>query len=146
MADNSSFTPFPGQAFLGSDAHYAPQIFGAPVTVAGGLNAGGQVPAVAVLAGAGTGGSVSGVYGYDQACTFTLTGGATSAGGSLCSVTFGAPLASAPVSVVVSAADTAGAVAVGAVSITRTGFTVAGGTVASGTDYTVCFRVVGSPV
>lgn len=146
MADNSSFAPFPGQAYLGSDAHYAPQIFGAPVTVAGGLNAGGQVPTVTVGAGAGGGGAVSGVYGYDQACSFTVTAGTSPAAGALATVTFGAPLSSSPVSVVATVAGTAGALAAGATAISTTGFTVTSAAATASDVYTVCYRVVGSPV
>jgi hypothetical protein len=148
-ANNASFTPTAGQAYLGAKVSSDPQIFAAKITAAGGLAAGGNVPTVAILGGAGTVGSITQQNGYDMAGNFILTAGTASInGGSLCSVTFGQPLAAAPVAVQVNAGYTAGtfSLGVGAVSVSKTGFVVQGAAPVSGAAYLISYTVIRSPL
>lgn len=134
-----------GQAAEGSKAEFSPMAFAAPVTTYQGITAAGNVPVVAILAGAGTVGSVTAQNGYDQAGNFVLTAGtATITGGSLASVTFGQPLTAPPSSVIVTAGYTSGTVslAVGAVSVTKTGFVIQGGAPASAAAYLISYQVI----
>ena len=139
---------FPGQAVVGKKVVDVAEIHTVKLTTTDGLAAGGNVPTVAILAGAGTVGSITGQAGYDQAGSFILTAGtATINGGSLASVTFGQPLSAAPVSVVVNAGYTAGtfSLGVGAVSVSKTGFVVQGGAPTSGAAYLISYQVIRSP-
>ena len=148
-ANNVAFIPAPGQNFQGSKVWGDPQVFSRPVVAAGGVAAGGNVPTLAILPGAGTVGSITQQNGYDMAGNFILTAGTASiAGGSLCSVTFGQPLDTAPVAVQVTAGYTTGTVSlgVGAVSLAKTGFVVQGAAPASGAAYLMSYFVVRSPL
>jgi len=143
MATAKNLTP--GQAVIGSKVEWAPESFAQTVTTYGGIAAAGNVPTVAILAGAGTVGSITAQNGYDQAGNFVLNAGtATIVGGSLCSVTFGQPLTATPSAVVVGAGYTAGTVsfAVGAVSVSKTGFVVQGGAPTSGAAYLISYQVI----
>jgi len=135
----------PGQALIGQHSEPLPTAFGGQITTYNGIAAAGNVPTVALLPGAGTVGSVTAQIGYDQAGSFVLNAGTASiAGGSLCSVTFGQPLAAAPSAVVVDAGYTAGTVAFGcgAVSVTGKGVVVQGGAPASGASYLISYMVI----
>ena len=147
-ANNAAFTPSAGQAFIGSDLKIAQQIFAQRIIAAGGIAAGGNVPTVALLPGAGTVGTVTQQNGYDMAGNFILTAGTASIlGGSLCSVTFGSPQTQAPASVIVNAGYTSGTISlgVGAVSLSKTGFVIAGAAPASGAAYLMSYQVIRSP-
>ena len=145
----SPFTFQQGHNFQGKRVQASPEIFGNKITTTAGIAAGGYPPTVAILAGAGTVGSITSQVGYDQAGSFILTAGTASInGGSLASVTFGQPLAVAPVSVTVNAGYTAGtfSLGVGAVSVSKTGFVVQGGAPASGAAYLISYQVIKSPL
>jgi hypothetical protein len=145
----SPFTVQQGQNFQGKDVHPSPTVFGSKITTTAGIAAGGYPPTVAILPGAGTVGSITSQGGYDQAGSFILTAGTASInGGSLASVTFGQPLAVAPVSVLVNAGYTAGtfSLGVGAVSVSKTGFVVQGGAPQSGAAYLISYQVIKSPL
>ena len=148
MANNSSFTVTPGQLFLGKKLEPNPVIHAHKATFADGIAAGGNVPTVALLSGAGTVGTVTQQNGYDMAGNFILTAGTASIlGGSLCSVTFGSPQTQAPASVIVNAGYTSGTISlgVGAVSLSKTGFVIAGAAPASGAAYLMSYQVIRSP-
>ena len=148
-ANNAAFTPSAGQAFIGSDLKTDQQIFTQRAIFAGGIAAGGNVPTLALLSGAGTVGTLTQQNGYDMAGNFILTAGTASInGGSLCSVTFGQPLTSTPVAVQVNAGYTAGtfSLGVGAVSVSKTGFVVQGGAPTSGAAYLISYTVIKSPL
>jgi len=145
----TSYTYTPGSNLPGVKVTAAPSLFAQRVTLTGGLAAGGYVPTVAILAGAGTVGSISGQAGYDMAGNFVLTAGTAALnGGSLASVTFGQQLDVAPVAVQVNAAYTTGStgLAVGAASLTKSGFTVTGPAPASGAAYLISYLVIRSPL
>ena len=145
----SPFTFQQGQNFQGKRVQASPEIFGNKITTTAGIAAGGYPPTVAILAGAGTVGSITSQVGYDQAGSFILTAGTASInGGSLASVTFGQPLSVAPVSVTVNAGYTAGtfSLGVGAVSLSKTGFVVQGGAPTSGAAYLISYQVIKSPL
>ena len=147
-ANNAAFTPSAGQAFIGSDLKTDQQIFAQRIIAAGGIAAGGNVPTVALLPGAGTVGTVTQQNGYDMAGNFILTAGTASInGGSLCSVTFGQPFSVAPSSVIVTAGYTTGTVSlgVGAVSVSKTGFVVQGAAPGSAAAYLISYQVIRSP-
>lgn len=148
-ANNGPFVPVPGQAFIGSKVSADPQVFAARATFAAGIAAGGNVPTLAILGGAGTVGSITAQNGYDMAGNFVLTAGTASInGGSLCSVTFGQPLTSTPVAVHVNAGYTAGtfSLGVGAVSVSKTGFVIQGAAPVSGAAYLMSYLVIKSPL
>lgn len=143
MATAKNLTP--GQAVIGQKVEPAPESFAQTITTYGGIAAAGNVPTVAILAGAGTVGSITAQNGYDQAGNFVLTAGtATINGGSLCSVTFGQPLTATPSAVIVNAGYTAGtfSLGVGAVSVSKTGFVVQGGAPTSGAAYLISYQVI----
>ena len=145
----SPFTVQQGQNFQGKQVEDAPVVYGQKITTTDGIAAGGYAPTVAILAGAGTVGSITGQGGYDQAGSFILTAGTASInGGSLASVTFGKPLAVAPLAVNVNAGYTAGtfSLGVGAVSVSKTGFVVQGGAPQSGAAYLISYQVIKSPL
>ncbi len=149
--NNVAFIPVPGQVYQGAHVFPSPgnTIFAKPAVLAGGLAAGGNIPTVSILSGAGTVGSITQVNGYDMAGNFILTSGSASIfGGSLAAVTFGQPLDVAPVSVVVDAGITSGTVSfsVGPVSISKTGFVVQGPAPVSATAYLISYFVVKSPL
>lgn len=142
------YVPAAGQAILGSDNRQQPQVLGR-VTACKGLVVGGNVPTVAILAGAGTVGSISNVTGWDQAASFTLTAGTASLnGGSLASVTFGQPLQASPAAVIVQAGLTSGTISFGVapVSVSKTGFVVQGGAPVSGQAYVINYMVLLGPL
>lgn len=145
---NGAYTPFPGQALLGSRVEPDPLVTTRKHTATGGLAVGGNVPTIAILSGAGTVGAISAATGYDQAGQFTLTAGTASIfGGSLASVTFGQPLAASPAAVIVDAAITSGTVSfsIGAVSVSKTGFVIQGGAPTSGQAYVINYMVLQGP-
>jgi hypothetical protein len=147
-ANNGPYQVYPGQNFEGAKVETAQQIFGKKVITTGGLAAGGNVPTIAILSGAGTVGTITQQNGYDQAGNFILTAGSASIfGGSLASVTFGSPLSATPVAVNVSAGYTSGttSLAVGAVSVSKTGFVIQGGAPASAAAYLMSYQVIKSP-
>lgn len=114
-----------------------------------GLNGTGAAPTVTVGAGAGTGATVTGRVGWDVGGSFVLNAGTTPAGGILATVTFGTPLPTAPVSVVVSAGNSTAAatsdISVGAISLSTTGFTIQGSApAASPATYVISYQVVAS--
>ncbi len=137
-----------GQVVVGSHVETAPWIFTQSLTSQKIPSASGTSPTVAtVTAGAGTGASVSAVTGYDQAGNFTVTAGTSPAAGTICTVTFGTPLAAAPSSVVVNASNTkAGAAAgitVGAIGLSKSGFAVFGNTAGSlSATYLINYQVI----
>ena len=144
----SPFTFQQGQNFQGKRVQASPEIFGNKITTTAGIAAGGYPPTVAILAGAGTVGSITSQVGYDQAGSFILTAGTASInGGSLASVTFGQPLSIAPSAVIVDAGYTAGTfgLAVGAVSVTKSGFVVQGPAPVSAAAYLISYMVIRSP-
>ena len=148
-ANNTSFQVVPGQNYQGKQVETAPVVYSKKVTACGGIAVGGNVPTIAILSGAGTVGSITQQNGYDTAGNFILNAGTASIyGGSLASVTFGQPLAVAPVSVVVNAGYTAGtfSLGVGAVSVSKTGFVVQGGAPQSGAAYLISYQVIKSPL
>ncbi len=144
---------YPGDVAIGSKVQASPQIFARTITAQSGIAAQGSKPTIATLSGAGTAvtaAAVSGQVGVDQAGSFILTAGGTSAapaGGSLCSVTFGTPLAAAPVSVTVSAANiwTTTGLACGAAAITKTGFNITGAAPAGTATYQISYQVIKAP-
>jgi hypothetical protein len=134
-----------GQVVVGSKVEWAPESFAQTITTYAGIAAAGNVPTVAILAGAGTVGSITSQNGYDQAGNFILTAGTASInGGSLCSVTFGQPLTATPSAVIVNAGYTAGTLglAVGAVSVSKSGFVIQGPAPASGAAYLMSYQVI----
>jgi hypothetical protein len=125
-------TPWqPGVLYPGQKLEAASQIFAGVVTQQQVPHAGGTSPPKPVLVGAnsGTGASVSALTGYDMAGNFTITAGTSPAAGTQCTVTFGRPLAAAPVAVNVTAADTSGNtnISFGASVMSKTGFSVYAG-------------------
>lgn len=145
----SAFTVQAGQNFQGKYVEGAQAVFAHKITTTEGIAAGGYPPTVAILAGAGTVGSITSQVGYDQAGSFILTAGTASInGGSLVSVTFGQPLTVAPLAVNVNAGYTAGtfSLAVGAVSVSKTGFVIQGGAPTSGAAYLISYQVIKSPL
>ena len=144
---------YPGDVAIGSKVETAPMIFTRTATTQAGIAAQGSKPTIAVLSGAGTAATaaaVSGQVGVDQAGSFILTAGGTSAapaGGSLCSVTFGTPLSAAPVSVTVAAGNiwTSTGLAVGAVAISKSGFNIAGAAPAGTATYQISYQVIKAP-
>ena len=147
-ANNTSFQVVPGQNYQGKQVETAPVVYSKKVTACGGIAVGGNVPTVAILAGAGTVGSITSQNGYDDAGNFILNAGSASIlGGSLCSVTFGQPFSVAPSSVIVTAGYTTGTVSlgVGAVSVSKTGFVVQGAAPGSAAAYLISYQVIRSP-
>ena len=126
----ASRTYVAGQNIQGSKVEALPVQFAySPVMLGGPITAAGYVPTIALLAGAGSIGSITSQAGYDMAGSFNLVSGTlVSLGGNLATVTFGQALTSAPSAVVVTAAPQAGttAFAVGATAISKTGFTIFG--------------------
>ena len=129
MATSRTYTA--GSNWQGYKVEQIPVAFTQPPVMLGGpIQAAGNVPSIALLAGAGSIGSVTGQAGYDMAGSFNLVSGTlASLGGQLATVTFGQPLAQAPSAVVVTAAPNAGTVAAAwaATGISKTGFTIFGG-------------------
>jgi len=121
-------TPFQlGQAIIGSKVETVPTVFSQPVIQQQVPHSGGTAPKVALFASnSGTGASVSAVTGYDMAGSFTITAGTGPIAGTACTVTFGRPLAAAPVAVNVTVQDTSGSTntAFGALALSKTGFSV----------------------
>lgn len=148
-AGNSPFTLVTGQVAVGSKAEFSPQVNAARLTAAGGFAVGGYTPTVAIGAGAGTVGSISGVTGYDQAASFTLVAGtANIQAGTLATVTFGQPLTTAPIAAIVNMYNPSGTlgIAVGAFGLSKTGFSIGGAVPVSGGTYSVNWFVVRSPL
>lgn len=148
MANNTSFQVTPGQNYQGKQVETPPVIFAKKITTCSGVAMGGNVPTVAILAGAGTVGSITSQNGYDDAGNFILNAGTASIlGGSLCSVTFGSTFSSTPSSVIVTAGYTAGttSLGVGAVSVSKTGFVVQGSAPGSAAAYLISYQVIRSP-
>ena len=138
-----------GQVFLGSEQVASPVVYGGQATFQQGLTAGGAAPTVAVGAGAGAGtqATITGLTGYDWAGNFTVnTGTASTAAGTIATVTFGTQLPGAPASVVVSVCDVAtpAVIASGAGSITKSGFSVFTAAPTANKSYTVTYVVVRS--
>jgi hypothetical protein len=127
-------TPFtPGQAIIGSRVETAPMVFSQPVTQQQTPHSGGTAPKVTAWASnSGTGASIGAVTGYDMAGNFAITAGTGSLAGTMCTVTFGRPLAASPVAVNVSVADTTAGAAtnpvVGALALSKTGWALYSGT------------------
>ena len=122
-------TPFaPGQALVGYKVNPAPTVFSQPVYQQQVPHSGGTAPKAALFGlNSGTGASIGAVTGYDMAGNFTITAGTGALVGTVASVTFGRPLAAAPVAVNVTAGDTSGTTAnlsVGAIALSKTGFSV----------------------
>ena len=121
-------TPFQlGQAIIGSKVETVPTVFSQPVTQQQVPHSGGTAPKVALFASnSGTGASISAVTGYDMAGNFTITAGTGPIAGTACTVTFGRPLAAAPVAVNVTVQDTSGSTntVFGALALSKTGFSV----------------------
>ena len=121
-------TPYsPGVAYIGQKVEAASQIFAGVVTQQQVPHAGGTAPKVTLFASnAGTGAALSAVTGYDMAGSFTITAGTGPIAGTACTVTFGRPLAAAPVAVNVTVQDTSGSTntAFGALALAKTGFSV----------------------
>ena len=121
-------TPFtPGQAIIGSKVETSPAVFAGVVTQQQVPHSGGTAPKVTLFgSNSGTGASVGAVTGYDMAGNFTITAGTGPIAGTACTVTFGRPLAAAPVAVNVTVQDTSGStnVAFGALALSKTGFSV----------------------
>ena len=124
-------TPYtPGQLYPGQKLETPPTIFASVVTQQQIPHAGGTAPKVALFASnSGTGAAISAVTGYDMAGNFTITAGTSPAAGTQFTVTFGRPLAAAPVAVNVTAADTSGNtnISFGASVMSKTGFSVYAG-------------------
>jgi hypothetical protein len=147
-ASNGPYQVFQGQSLVGSEVNQNKVVFGKKITTTDGIAVGGNVPTVAILAGAGTVGSITSQNGYDQAGNFVLNAGTASiAGGSLASVTFGEPLSATPVAVNVNAGYTSGTfgLTVGAVSVSKTGFVIQGAAPVSGAAYLISYQVLRSP-
>jgi hypothetical protein len=122
-------TPWqPGVLYPGQKLESAPQIFASVVTQQQIPHAAGTSPPKPTLFGtnSGTGASVTTVTGYDMAGNFSITAGTAPAAGTVCSLTFGRPLAATPVAVNVSVTDTTGSTnaSFGALAWSKTGFSV----------------------
>jgi len=113
--------------YPGQKLETPPTIFASVVTQQQIPHAGGTAPKVALFASnSGTGAAISAVTGYDMAGNFTITAGTGPIAGTACTVTFGRPLAAAPVAVNVTVQDTTGSTntAFGALALAKTGFSV----------------------
>jgi hypothetical protein len=143
MASSKTYTP--GANYQGSKIEALPVQFAySPVMLGGPITAGGYVPTVALAAGAGTVGSVTGQAGYDMAGSFNLVmGTAALTGGTIATLTFGQALAATPSAVIVTAAPNAGTVsyAVGVTAASKTGFSIFGSNPTSGGTYGVNYMV-----
>jgi hypothetical protein len=141
---------YPGQKYVPEATQFGgPVTFQAPLTTLMGIAAGGKVPVIGtVAAGAGTACSISGTAGFDQAGNFTVSNAnvTPTAGGTTCSVTFGAALSAAPAAVVVSAANTTSGgtvgIDVGAVALAKTGFSLFMSPLGSVSSYLVNYQVI----
>lgn len=138
------------------------QVFDGPVTMTPGtplvnqgpttvqtINGTGTAPTIATItAGAGVGSTITAQKGHDLGGSFVLTAAGTPAAGPVASVTFGAPLAAAPVSVVVSITDTTGspvlAVASSSGAFATTGFSIVAPALTAAHTYLVSYQVVAS--
>jgi hypothetical protein len=145
------FQVYPGQVFIGKEVLGAPVVTARKLTTAGGIAAGGNVPAITLTSNAGSSATVTSQVGYDQAGSFVLTAGTTATvGGTIATVVFGDALSAAPVAVLMSAANTTAAATtnldIGALAITSKGFSIyAAGSALTSATYLVSYNVWRSP-